>query len=232
MRSSSRSTHDFLFNCDRQVCPFCNKVRAYLDWKWYVLISCCNTFNTANRSIPYTVVEVDPLRKKEIKFSSHYKKVPIVVRSPRSVVGWTEFLLFLPQIVNGMQLNDSTQIIQALERIIPQDLVQRRVTDKEQTGDPTGTGKGGNSIWGKVFEDEFHDTLRVGRWSPLYAVRHPVPRSTTVGGFCLWQIVDPTRTSLNSLSLTARLYTSTGRMPSSGSKGFHGLIYTHTPLSE
>ena len=30
-----------------------------------------------------------------------------------------------------------------------------------QTGDPTGTGKGGNSIWGKKFDDEFHETLKV-----------------------------------------------------------------------
>ena len=29
-----------------------------------------------------------------------------------------------------------------------------------QTGDPTGTGKGGNSIWNKKFEDEIHQDLR------------------------------------------------------------------------
>lgn len=29
-----------------------------------------------------------------------------------------------------------------------------------QTGDPTGTGKGGNSIWGDKFEDEFKDNLK------------------------------------------------------------------------
>ncbi|XP_041369274.1 peptidyl-prolyl cis-trans isomerase-like 3 [Gigantopelta aegis] len=29
-----------------------------------------------------------------------------------------------------------------------------------QTGDPTGTGKGGNSIWGTKFEDEFRDSLK------------------------------------------------------------------------
>ncbi|ELU05128.1 hypothetical protein CAPTEDRAFT_140600, partial [Capitella teleta] len=29
-----------------------------------------------------------------------------------------------------------------------------------QTGDPTGTGKGGNSIWGGKFEDEFHEDLK------------------------------------------------------------------------
>ncbi|XP_013396752.1 peptidyl-prolyl cis-trans isomerase-like 3 [Lingula anatina] len=29
-----------------------------------------------------------------------------------------------------------------------------------QTGDPTGTGKGGDSIWGRKFEDEFHESLK------------------------------------------------------------------------
>jgi cyclophilin family peptidyl-prolyl cis-trans isomerase len=33
-----------------------------------------------------------------------------------------------------------------------------------QTGDPTGTGKGGQSIWGKPFPDEIRSTLKV-RWS-------------------------------------------------------------------
>lgn len=31
-----------------------------------------------------------------------------------------------------------------------------------QTGDPTGTGKGGTSIWGRKFEDEFVDEIKVG----------------------------------------------------------------------
>jgi hypothetical protein len=30
-----------------------------------------------------------------------------------------------------------------------------------QTGDPTGTGKGGNSIWGKKFSDELRGGLKV-----------------------------------------------------------------------
>lgn len=29
-----------------------------------------------------------------------------------------------------------------------------------QTGDPTGTGKGGQSIWARKFEDEFRDGLK------------------------------------------------------------------------
>lgn len=45
-----------------RTCPFCCKARAYLDFY----------------GIPYTVVEVNPLFKKEIKFSE-YKKVPFIV---------------------------------------------------------------------------------------------------------------------------------------------------------
>ena len=40
-----------------------------------------------------------------------------------------------------------------------------------QTGDPTGTGKGGQSIWDAPFEDEIRTTLKVRRirhsWSRL-----------------------------------------------------------------
>lgn len=32
-----------------------------------------------------------------------------------------------------------------------------------QMGDPLGDGTGGESIWGKDFEDEFHPTLRHDR---------------------------------------------------------------------
>ncbi|TVU33966.1 hypothetical protein EJB05_15785 [Eragrostis curvula] len=68
-----------------QACPFCNKVRAFLDY----------------HDIPYKVVEVNPLSKKEIKWSD-YKKVPILT-------------------VDGEQLVDSSEIINILQRRISPD---------------------------------------------------------------------------------------------------------------
>ncbi|THG20758.1 hypothetical protein TEA_003832 [Camellia sinensis var. sinensis] len=68
-----------------QACPFCNKVKAFLDY----------------HDIPYKIVEVNPINKKEIKWSD-YKKVPILV-------------------VDGEQMVDSSDIVDKLfERIHPE----------------------------------------------------------------------------------------------------------------
>lgn len=58
------------------VCPWCNKVKAVLDY----------------HKVPYRVVEVHPLTKKQLAFSD-YKKVPVLVTQ------------------NGEQINDSSEII-------------------------------------------------------------------------------------------------------------------------
>ncbi|XP_027148816.1 prostaglandin E synthase 2-like [Coffea eugenioides] len=63
-----------------EACPFCNKVKAFLDYY----------------DIPYKVVEVNPISKKEIKWSG-YKKVPILM-------------------VDGEQMIDSSEIIDELSR--------------------------------------------------------------------------------------------------------------------
>ena len=49
-----------------QTCPFCCKLRAYLDYF----------------GVPYTIVEVDPVFRGEIKFSQ-YKKVPILIQTSK-----------------------------------------------------------------------------------------------------------------------------------------------------
>jgi len=68
-----------------QVCPFCNKVRAYLDYY----------------NIPYTVVEVDPIFKQELQFSE-YKKVPVaIINSRKQVNGSSEIIDVIHQIASN-----------------------------------------------------------------------------------------------------------------------------------
>lgn len=45
-----------------KTCPFCSKVRAFLDYN----------------GLPYEIVEVNPVMRKEIKWST-YRKVPILM---------------------------------------------------------------------------------------------------------------------------------------------------------
>jgi peptidyl-prolyl cis-trans isomerase-like 1 len=50
----------------------------------------------------------------------------------------------------------------SLHEISPQGIKFHRIISDFmiQTGDPTGTGKGGASIYGKTFPDEIHPSLR------------------------------------------------------------------------
>lgn len=79
----SPSSHLQLTLYQYKTCPFCSKVRAFLDF----------------HSLPYQVVEVNPVRRTEIKFSS-YRKVPILVAQEGDCL---------------QQLNDSSVIISALK---------------------------------------------------------------------------------------------------------------------
>ncbi|PKU62648.1 prostaglandin E synthase 2 [Dendrobium catenatum] len=58
-----------------EACPFCNKVKAFLDY----------------HDIPYKVVEVNPFSKKEIKWSD-YKKVPILVVDGEQLVDSSDII--------------------------------------------------------------------------------------------------------------------------------------------
>ncbi|KAI4351030.1 hypothetical protein L6164_005419 [Bauhinia variegata] len=81
-----------------EACPFCNKVKAFLDYY----------------DIPYKVVEVNPLSKKEIKWSD-YKKVPILM-------------------VDGEQLNDSSAIIDKLgQKILSKKKADSTLEEDEET---------------------------------------------------------------------------------------------------
>ena len=61
--ASERATHENpLLLYQYEVCPWCNKVKAVLDF----------------HDAPYKTVEVDPVFKSELKFSD-YKKVPVLL---------------------------------------------------------------------------------------------------------------------------------------------------------
>ncbi|KAG6558185.1 hypothetical protein Mapa_000366 [Marchantia paleacea] len=80
-----------------EACPFCNKVKAFLDY----------------RDVPYHVVEVNPVGKKELKWSE-YKKLPVLV-------------------VDGEQLNDSTAIITSLNtRLGAPPLSEEQLKEEDQ----------------------------------------------------------------------------------------------------
>lgn len=81
-----------------EACPFCNKVRAFLDYS----------------GIRYKIVEVNPISKKEIKWSD-YKKVPILM-------------------VDGEVMVDSSAIIDKLnDKINPEAAPSSANEDSEET---------------------------------------------------------------------------------------------------
>lgn len=52
-----------------KICPYCNEVKSLLDYM----------------GLPYKQVEVDPLSKAELKFSTTYRKVPIMMMDNKQV---------------------------------------------------------------------------------------------------------------------------------------------------
>lgn len=58
-----------------KTCPFCSKVRAFLDYQ----------------GLPYDIVEVNPVMRQEIKWST-YRKVPILMVNEDVVSDNSEFL--------------------------------------------------------------------------------------------------------------------------------------------
>lgn len=74
------------------ICPFCCKVKAFMDWK----------------GINYSMVDVNPLTKSEISFSKDYRKVPI--RMYRLFNHLIHHLVMR----GSTQINDSSAILESL----------------------------------------------------------------------------------------------------------------------
>ncbi|CAG0923159.1 unnamed protein product [Notodromas monacha] len=72
-----------------QTCPFCCKVRVFMDYF----------------GLPYDVVEVNPVMRKELRWSKHWSKVPIVLAHQKGSD-------------SVQQMNDSSMIISALTSLM------------------------------------------------------------------------------------------------------------------
>lgn len=79
-----------------QTCPFCNKVRAYLDME----------------KIPYTTVEVNPMNKAELKKVTEYKKVPVVVLNGQVLTDSTPIMQYFNEIKHSYTNQSATQVEQ------------------------------------------------------------------------------------------------------------------------
>ncbi|KAF4661734.1 hypothetical protein FOL47_006554 [Perkinsus chesapeaki] len=79
-----------------EICPYCNKVKAFLDWQ----------------QVPYKTMDVNPLTKGGIRFSKDYRKVPIAF-------------------IDGVQVNDSAEIIKKLVEVLGRDSVTEQLADPE-----------------------------------------------------------------------------------------------------
>ncbi|KAL3634340.1 hypothetical protein CASFOL_021394 [Castilleja foliolosa] len=76
-----------------EACPFCNKVKAFLDYY----------------NIPYKVVEVNPMSRKEIKWSD-YKKVPILMVDGEQMVDSSDIITKLAKKIHpGVSVGDDSE---------------------------------------------------------------------------------------------------------------------------
>eukprot|EP00271_Cylindrocystis_brebissonii_P009178 TRINITY_DN23859_c0_g1_i1.p1 TRINITY_DN23859_c0_g1~~TRINITY_DN23859_c0_g1_i1.p1 ORF type:complete len:255 (+),score=76.01 TRINITY_DN23859_c0_g1_i1:2-766(+) len=122
-------------------CPFCNKVKAYLDY----------------HSVPYRVVEVNPMGKKELKWSQ-YKKVPVLV-------------------MDGEQINDSNVIIAALDKKLH--------PEKANAGGPAGDDE--EARWRKWVDEHLVHLLSPNIYRTPAEALEAFDYITTSGNFTAWE---------------------------------------------
>jgi microsomal prostaglandin-E synthase 2 len=76
-----------------EACPFCNKVKAYLEY----------------RKIPYTTIEVNPFTKKELSFSKAYKKVPVAIIDGEQVNNSFDIIESIEQKTTNQTVTEATK---------------------------------------------------------------------------------------------------------------------------
>eukprot|EP00471_Norrisiella_sphaerica_P005243 CAMPEP_0184490130 /NCGR_PEP_ID=MMETSP0113_2-20130426/17196_1 /TAXON_ID=91329 /ORGANISM="Norrisiella sphaerica, Strain BC52" /LENGTH=250 /DNA_ID=CAMNT_0026873889 /DNA_START=194 /DNA_END=946 /DNA_ORIENTATION=- len=121
-----------------QTCPFCSKVRTYLDFK----------------RIPFEIVEVNPITKSEIKWSESYKKVPIATVNGEQINESANIIRHVASLIGDDQANDdsvsqwSDWLDQKLVKTLPPNIYRTPSEALQATGTIAKTGN--YDIWQKI----------------------------------------------------------------------------------
>lgn len=83
-----------------KICPFCNRVKSYLDFL----------------GIEYDTVEVNPLTKSEIAFSKEHKKVPLAIIGDRVIGESGQIIEVITAAVKNSKMSQSD-----IDTLIPED---------------------------------------------------------------------------------------------------------------
>jgi cyclophilin family peptidyl-prolyl cis-trans isomerase len=116
------------------------------------MLVACSGMNSENKN--QTISTND---KKEAPPMTEIKKDTITVAVIQTTMGTIELELFADKAVKTVQ-----NFVGLAEKKYYDGIIFHRVIDNFmiQGGDPTGTGSGGESIWGKPFEDEVNTGLK------------------------------------------------------------------------
>ncbi|KAF4685199.1 hypothetical protein FOZ60_006780 [Perkinsus olseni] len=147
-----------------EICPYCNKVKAFLDWQ----------------QVPYKTMDVNPLTKGEIRFSKDYRKVPIAF-------------------IDGIQVNDSTEIIKKLVEALGRENVSQQLQEPEISKWVDWTDKklavllfpNLTRTFGESFEAFGYIMNIPHMWLPMKMVNR------LVGGWAMWMANDKIRKKYN-----------------------------------
>lgn len=117
----------------------------------FILITCSGTSTELNKESTSTNEQKEDLSMTELK------KDTITVAVIKTNMGTIEIELYAKKAVKTVE-----NFVGLIEKKYYDGIIFHRVIDNFmiQGGDPTGTGMGGESLWGKPFEDEVNTGLK------------------------------------------------------------------------
>lgn len=127
-------------------------LRVLILFLFSFVLAARGEINSENKNLNITIND-----QKETPTMTELKKDTITVAVIQTNMGTIELELFADKAVKTVQ-----NFVGLAEKKYYDGIIFHRVIDNFmiQGGDPTGTGSGGESIWGKPFEDEVNTGLK------------------------------------------------------------------------